>query len=294
MLPRVVSSRGVLTFLGSVFRGFRRNQGMLLAGAVAYYTLLAVVPLLALLLVALSHVVDPQTLLATLRENLELVLPAHADDLSQQVGAVLDARDVVGGVGFLVLLFFSATAFTVLENAMSVIFFHRVAVKRRHFAISAVIPFAFISLLGAGLVLITFISGALQAVGRRTVTLFGVPFSLSGLSHALLYTLGVSGLVCIFTAIYLVMPVGRIAFRHALIGGVTATLLWEICRHVLVWYFATLSMVNVVYGSLATSVVALLSFEIAAVILLFGAQVIAEFERSRAPATEGPDHGFQT
>ena len=294
MLPRVVSSRGVLTFLGSVFRGFRRNQGMLLAGAVAYYTLLAVVPLLALLLVALSHVVDPQTLLATLREHLELVLPAHADDLSQQVAAVLDARDVVGGVGFLVLLFFSATAFTVLENAMSVIFFHRVAVKRRHFAISAVIPFAFISLLGAGLVLITFISGALQAVGRRTVTLFGVSFSLSGLSHTLLYALGVSGLVCIFTAIYLVMPVGRIAFRHALIGGLTATLLWELSRHVLVWYFATLSMVNVVYGSLATSVVALLSFEIAAVILLFGAQVIAEFERSRAPASSGPDHGFQT
>lgn len=294
MLPRVTTSRGVLRFLAEVFRGFRRNQGMLLAGAVAYYTLLAVVPLFALLLVGLSHLVDPQTLLETLRENLALVLPAHADDLSQQVGAVLEARDVVGGVGLLVLLFFSATAFTVLENAMSVIFFHRVAVKRRRFAISAVIPFAFIALLGVGLVLITFISGALQAVGERSVAVFGVSFSLGGVSHALLYALGVSGLVSIFTAIYLVMPVGRIAFRHALIGGATATLLWEICRHILVWYFATLSMVNVVYGSLATSVVALLSFEIGAVILLFGAQVIAEFERSRAPATGGPDHGFQT
>ena len=31
-----------------------------------------------------------------------------------------------------------------------------------------------------------------------------------------------------------------------------------------------------------------------AVTVLFGAQVIAEFERSRAPATGGPDHGFQT
>lgn len=294
MLPRVASSRGILRFLGNVFSGFRRNQGMLLAGAVAYYTLLAIVPLFALLLVALSHVVDPQILLETLREHLALVLPAHADDLTQQVGAVLDARDVVGGVGFLVLLFFSVTAFTVLENAMSVIFYHRVAVKRRRFAISAVIPFAFISLLGAGLVLVTFISGALQAVGLHSVALFGASFSLSGLSHALLYALGVSGLIAIFTAIYLVMPVGHIEFRHALIGGVTAALLWEICRHVLVWYFATLSMVNVVYGSLATSVVVLLSFEIGAVILLFGAQVIAEFERSRAPVSDGPNHGFQT
>lgn len=274
--------------------GFRRNQGLLLAGAVAYYTLLAVVPLFAILLVALSHVVDSATLLDTMRAHLQLVIPAHADEVSQQVAAVLAERDLVGGVGMVVLVFFSATAFTVLENAMSVIFFHRVAVKRRHYAVSAAIPFLFISLLGVGLLLITFISGALQAVGRRSVELFGMMFSLSGLSHALLYTMGVGGLVCIFTAIYLVMPVGRIAFRHALIGGVTATLLWELCRHALVWYFATLSMVNLVYGSLASSVIALLSFEIGAIILLLGAQVIAEFERGRAGDAALPDHGFQT
>ena len=282
------------SFFARVLHGFRRNQGMLLAGAVAYYTLLAVIPLFALLLVALSHLIDPQLLLATLRSHLELVLPAHADELSRQIGTVLEARDVVGGVGLLVLIFFSATAFTVLENAMSVIFFHRVKVKRRHFAVSAIIPFVFISLLGVGLVLITFISGALQAVAQHSVEVFGATFSLSGLSHAMLYSLGVSGLVSIFTAIYLVMPVGRIEFRHALVGGVTATVLWEISRHILVWYFATLSMVNVVYGSLATSVIALLSFEIAAVIVLFGAQTIAEFERGRDPSDDGVDHGFQT
>jgi uncharacterized BrkB/YihY/UPF0761 family membrane protein len=38
-------------------------------------------------------------------------------------------------------------------------------------------------------------------------------------------------------------------------------------------------MVNVVYGTLATAIVALLTFEVAAIILLLGAQVIAEYER---------------
>jgi membrane protein len=78
-----------------------------------------------------------------------------------------------------------------------------------------------------------------------------------------------------------VMPVGRLSFRHALAGGVTATVLWEIVRRLLAWYFATLSMVNVVYGSLASSIGVLLSFEAAALVLLVGAQVIAEFERVR-------------
>ena len=47
--------------------------------------------------------------------------------------------------------------------------------------------------------------------------------------------------------------------RHALLGGITAALLWELTRRVLVWYFSTLSQVNVVYGSLTTAIVVLLS-----------------------------------
>jgi uncharacterized BrkB/YihY/UPF0761 family membrane protein len=48
---------------------------------------------------------------------------------------------------------------------------------------------------------------------------------------------------------------------------------------VLAGYYATLSKVNVVYGSLSTAIVVLLSLEFGATLLLFGAQVIAEYER---------------
>lgn len=88
------------------------------------------------------------------------------------------------------------------------------------------------------------------------------------------------------TSLYLVMPVGHITVRHALLGGTTAAILWEITRHVLVWYFAKLSLVNLIYGSFATAVVILLSIEIASIILLLGAQVIAEFERATEELAE--------
>jgi YihY family inner membrane protein len=77
------------------------------------------------------------------------------------------------------------------------------------------------------------------------------------------------------------MPVGRISLRHAAGGAVTATVLWEIIRRMLVWYYSKLSLVNVIYGSLATTVVALLSIEVAVIILLLGAQVISEADRRR-------------
>ena len=88
------------------------------------------------------------------------------------------------------------------------------------------------------------------------------------------------------------MPVGRISFRYALAGGITATLLWEIIRSILVWYYSTISLVNVIYGSLATAVVALLSIEIAVIILLLGAQVIAEFERTKSDLPQDDTSGF--
>ena len=66
---------------------------------------------------------------------------------------------------------------------------------------------------------------------------------------------------------------------HALIGAIAATILWELTRHVLVWYFATLSQISTVYGTLTTAIVVLLSLELAATLLLLGAQVIAEYER---------------
>jgi membrane protein len=76
-----------------------------------------------------------------------------------------------------------------------------------------------------------------------------------------------------------VMPVGRLSLRHALIGGATAAVLWEITRHILVWYYTSMSQIQVVYGSLTTSIAVLLSVEIGALVFLLGAQVIAEYER---------------
>ncbi len=287
--------RGPGRFLWQVIKGFRANQGILLSGAVAYYTLLSMIPLFTLILLALSHIVDESRLLATFTQYAELLVPGESEAVVEQLRTFLEHRDVLGWVLVGVLLFFSSMAFAVLENAMSVIFFHRVAIKRRHFLISALLPYLFILLLGFGFLVVTLISGLLQAVEERYIPLFGWHLSLDGLAGVVLYFIGLGGQIIMLTSIYLVMPVGKLSLRQALIGGVTAGLLWEIMRHGLVWYFSTLSFVNIVYGSLATAIVALLSLEIAAMILLLGAQVIAEYERRHDNVEDAsPFQGLQT
>lgn len=279
-------------FVAQVLTGFRANQGFLLAGAVAYYTLLSIVPMFTLILVLLSQFQDTSALLTTLQEYLVLVAPGQAAALVAQISVFLENWKVVGATGLVLLLFFSSLAFTVLENAMSVIFFHRVAVKRRHFLVSAIIPYCYITLLAIGMLVVNAVSGGLATLDARSIAVMGHVWSLNGTEAVLLYLFGILGEVFLLTSLYLVMPVGRLALSHALIGGITAALLWEITRHILVWYFSTLSLVSLIYGSFAATIVILLSFEAAAIIVLLGAQVIAEYERIGASPTL--THGLQT
>jgi len=281
-------------FLQRVVRGFMLNQGLLLSGAIAYYTLLSIVPLSIIALIVLTNFIQEQQLILTLSRYLEMLIPGYAATLTEQVQSFLEHRKVVGIIGFLGMLFFSSTAFSMLENAMSVIFFQRVVVQPRKYIISAIIPYLYIIAMGMGIVLVSFIVGAIETLDSRHWTILGWGLNLGAAIWVALYILGIVGEVLMFSSIYLVMPVMRVSYRHALIGGITAAVLWEITRRVLIWYYATVSTVNVIYGSITMTVVALLSIEVVAVILLFSAQVIVELGRSPDKSAGKEYAGFKT
>src|SRR5215471_21047305 len=94
------SARKVLAnpmgFAAQVVRAFRANQGLLLAGGVAYYTLLSIVPLLILLVIILSHVVDTEALLATVARYLELVVPGQSGPIMEDMRAFVANRGIIG------------------------------------------------------------------------------------------------------------------------------------------------------------------------------------------------------
>ncbi|MBY0271744.1 MAG: YihY/virulence factor BrkB family protein [Burkholderiales bacterium] len=276
-------------FALQVMRAFRANQGLLLAGAVAYYTLLSIVPLLILMVMGLSQVTDQRELLATLRHALEHLAPGQGKALMIELTAFMEHREVLGWVLLASLLFFSSLAFRVLENAISVIFLHRVATHQRNFLVSALLPLVYIAFIAAGLFIGTLALAQLIAIGETELRILGHAWSLGGISRFMLYLAGIVIEILVISAIYFFLSAGRISPSHALIGGATAGLLWEIIRQGLAWYLTTFSQVELVYGSLTTAIIVLLSLEIAATLLLLGAQVIAEYGRfGTAPADQPP------
>jgi YihY family inner membrane protein len=277
-----------VAFALQVLRAFQANQGLLLAGAVAYYALLSIVPLLILMVIVLSNVIDQTVLLATIAKALEYAVPGESRAVSAELKALLDHSQLIGWMLFVTMLFFSSLGFRVLESAISVIFLHRSQKNQRSLFVSLLLPFAYNFFIGVTLFISTFIMFYLLALGDENLVLFGHSWSLGGFSRLLIGGAGMIAEILLISAIYYFMPVGGLTAKHALIGGATAGLLWELIRHVLSWYYGSMSQVSVVYGSLTTAIVVMLSFEVGATLLLLGAQVIAEYENIDTGDAEKP------
>lgn len=270
----------LLRFTWRVIQAFLSNQGILLAGGLAYNSLLSAIPLVAVVVMSLSYFIEEQQLLQTISAELALLIPSHADTLTQTVRTLLENRSVISGLGIVVLLFFSSIAFRMLEEAIANIFHVPDHVEGRSFWMSALIPYAYIVVIGLAIVGVTGVTAFFETFTDASFMILGWEMSLANLPGLILYVSGFIGMAALFTSVYAVLPVIQIRLKRAIIGGIIAAILWELVRRVLVWYFASISLVNVIYGSLATVIVVLLGLEIGAIILLLGAQVIAELEHN--------------
>lgn len=277
----IVPVRKTLGFARRVLRDFFFvNNGMLLTGAVAYNAMLSLVPLAAVLVVVFSNFFEEKLLMEAITTEVSLISPKATSMVVEVLVGFLETRQVAGWIGLVALLFFSSMAFRVLENAFAVIFHRKIVPKKRRFWVSALLPYLFIALVAVGLIILTAITAVIESSRGRTYALGGFDFGIQWIARVGLHAAGFLGLVLLFTTLYKVMPVTKISFRLALSGGLTAAVMWEILRNVLVSYFAHLSLVNALYGSMATTIILLLTMEAAALIVLIGAQVIADLQRN--------------
>jgi len=275
-----LTARRVAAFLWRVLTHLAKNKALLLAGGVAYNALLSIVPMMAVVLVALTHVWDKDQLMEIIAAELALLIPNHAQVIIAEVAQLLENRDLVGGIGILVMLFFSTWAFKMLEGALAVIFARSRTRRQRSFWVSALLPYLFVLVIAAGLLVLTITVAVLEELAETELVVGGYHLSLgAGPAYALKYG-GIATLIFMFTSVYRVMPITEVSWRRALSGGVAAALLWDGLRRVLMVYFSKISLVSVVYGSLATVIIALLTLEIGTLIILFGAQIISELQHS--------------
>ena len=274
-------------FVRRVFRRFYRRNGLLFASAVAYNTMLSIVPLLGLALVIASVVVDAETIQRLVDAEIAHVLPGSGEPIKRAFASFVEQRAAATGISIVVLIIFSALAFRSLDEAISAMFdapeHHP---QEQHRFAELIIPLAYVGLVSVGIIILTVITVGLDMLPEEGFVILGTHFTLAAAYEYTVRALTFIAMVAMLASFYRVMPDVHVRMRHAVPGGFVAAVFWEIFRQILVWYFGNVSLVGVIYGSLTTVVVLLLSFEAFALIVLIGAQVIAEIDRSHRAEIE--------
>lgn len=266
-LPAVARSIRTVLVLAS---GLREDPITLRSAALSYLTVLSIVPLLTVVFSIFQAVVGQQQLEARLRDFLfSNVVAGATQSVSRYLTVYIQRASAVGGVGFVFLLFSSASLMANIEAAFNHIF--RATRPRPLFLRFGV----YWCLLTVGPILLA-LSVAFTALLETTTsgTLWHGPLREIYFLGPLIITYAA------FLLMYLVVPNVKVHLRPALLGAFIAGTAWEIAK---LGYaeVSTRTMHNAIYGSLSAFPVFLVWVYISWILVLFGARVTYAAQATR-------------
>lgn len=274
--------RRVGWFVFYAAKRFYHSDVVLLAGGVGYSALMSFVPVVAVLVTLLSTLFKQERLFRIFEEQLRMFVPGHTEALLEPVQTFMQSSYLFGGIGLIVLIVFASLSFRVLQSAMTHIF--EIPPSQQDsdgFSFSLLIPYLYLFVLAVFLFALTLAVGFLEGLRGESIVVFGYRLSMAPISPGfLIYATSYLWLVIIFSSIYKILSPVEVRLRYAAMGGLIAGSLWEIMRRILVFYFQNISVINVIYGSLATLMVILVTVQWGASIILLGAQFVAQLVRA--------------
>ena len=259
-------------------RAFLLDGCLNLSASLAFYTILSLIPFLFLLISGAAYILgssEPGLMMAL--SFLRQLLPHASSIIFEEASAISRRAEVIGLVGFLSMLWTASVIFSSLERAMGVVFRveqRRNFLKSRLLALSMVPASTLVFLLSFS---VTAISGSLQ---EMETILWGIDLAkCSFLEFLIGYPFPYLILTLVFTAVYKIIPNTPVSFHHALAGGASCALLFEVAKHFFAWYFNYFGRYGVTYGALEAMVILVLWTFYSACILLFCAEVISAYRR---------------
>lgn len=270
----------------AILKGYREDDGNLLAAAMAYYATLSFFPLLLVLISAFGLVLQFSNAARDAQEELLRLLadnssPGFARHVGNVVTQVRNHAAVGGPVGMFFLLLASIGIFAQFERAFSRIW--KIVNPSRQGILAAVRnalfhrlrAFLMLSAVGA-LVVVAFV--ATMAASWFQPLTEGVP-GLSLLWDGCRFGAGVAVNCVLFALLYRVLPRAAVRWREAFYGGLLAALLWEVARQVLAMVLA-LSRYNA-YGLVGSMILIMLWFYVGSSLLLLGAECVRVLQIQR-------------
>ena len=243
-------------------RGLVEHGTLVRSAALTFYTLMSLVPLLALVFA----VVKGFGLADGLVENLYELFPQHPETVDYIVGFAENALartqgGVVAAVGLVMLFWAVIRVFGSIENAFNNIWEVKVerSIARQwtdYIAVVMIVPVLWILANAVG----NYIEQVLGLYDKWYFT------TLSRLaSMVVIWTM--------FTLLYLIIPNARVRFRSALMAGIVAGTIFLLFQWGYVYVQRWMTSYNAIYGSFAALPLFLIWMQTSWEILLFGGEL---------------------
>ncbi|HVT61522.1 MAG TPA: YhjD/YihY/BrkB family envelope integrity protein [Thermoanaerobaculia bacterium] len=251
-------ARQLARFFQLTLRQGHEDSILLTASALAFVTILSLVPLLAALSFVGARVWSeyPQRSL----EVFVQVLPYSEKTVTDKLREYLDQAETIHGFGLAALFATALLAFATVEETINKIW----NVSRRRPFRHRLLSFILLLFWGPVLIGVTFSSlillrqsPALRQLVRGSFLLNVVPFLATAVGLTLLYWL---------------VPSTKVRLRNALTGGLFAAILLEIVRQSFGYYVEFFRGVSTVYGSSAFALLFMISIELTWAIVLLGSE----------------------
>jgi membrane protein len=260
-----------------IVRGFVDSRTLVRAPALTLITLLALVPLLALVFSAAKGFGYQQLALDYLRQLLtDFVVVGQQDVVDTIIGYVENTSlKTLGGIGFLFLVYTAISMLSTIEQSFNDIWgvaqsrpLHRKVTD--YLAIVLIFPVLLLASTGITASLTSdflgriFDTDLLSSITQMSVKLLPLVVVAAG-----------------FTFIYKYMPHTTVTFRAAAMAGVLAGTVWHIAQYAFIKLQIGVTQANVIYGTFAALPIFLIWLNASWIVVLIGCEIAYAVQHER-------------
>ena len=243
------------------------------AGAIAFYTLFSLFPLVLATISIWGFLLGPEMEQTELARRIAEVIPVSREFIGETVQGVASARAITGAASVLGLLWASSAAFGAIRKGINAAWGIR---RTRPFLQERLMDVGLV--LGGGLLMILIMLITPMLTFLQETTVYVAPDAdLDQLFRVVSVVVSPVLSFATFLILYRYLPNAKVAFKDVWLGALAASVAFEGAKWAFLWYVTKFPVYNIVYGSVGAVMALLTWVYVSSIILLFGALVTSRY-----------------
>ncbi len=249
---------------------FFRDDGLMFAASMSYFTMMAIVPFCLFLVTLFGYVLGhyPEFYRFFLSRLMHL-FPEVTREMTQDITKLISFQGI-GKVGLVLYGLLSYQVFASYEAALNAIFKVK---KKRRFIFSLFVSLTVVTLILA-LLIISFSATSLMPL-LKLLTPFLPGLKIGTITQFIIrFILPFILVLFVVIMLYIIIPKTRVSFSDSFKGALFTTIFLELAKHLFTWYVRSVVELGKIYGPLTAFISFLLWVFYSSSIFLIGAEIV--------------------